>query len=45
MFGEILNSICLDFFWNSLFEEVFTLNFTFAVFCYHGATLTLRFHD
>ena len=45
MCGEVLNSTCLDFFWNSLFEVVFILNFTFAVFCYHGATVTLRFHD
>ena len=45
MRGEILNSTCLDFFWNSLFEVVFILNFTFAVFCYHVATLTLRFHN
>ena len=45
MCGEILNSTCLDIFWNSLFEAVFILNFTFAVFCYHGATVTLRFHD
>ena len=44
MFGEIFNSTCLDFFWNSLFEVVFILNFTFAVFCYHGATVTLRLH-
>ena len=43
--GEILNSTCLDFFWTSLFEGVFVLNFTFAIFCYHGATVTLRFHD
>ena len=42
---EKLNSSCLDFFWNSLFEVVFILNFTFAVFFYHGATVTLRFHD
>ena len=45
MCGEILNSTCLDIFWNSLFEAVFMLNFTFAVFCYHGTTVTLRFHD
>ena len=45
MCGEILSSSCLDFFWNSLSEVVFILNFTFAVFCYHGATVTLRFHD
>ena len=43
--GEILNSSCFDFFWNSLFEVVFILNFIFAVFFYHGATVTLRFHD
>ena len=36
---------CLDFFWNSLFEVVFILNFTFAVFYYHGATAMLWFHD
>ena len=42
---EKLNSSCLAFFWNSLFEVVFILNFTFAVFFYHGATVTLRFHD
>ena len=45
MCGEILNSSCLDFFWNRLFEVVFVLNFTFVGFCYHGATVTLRFHD
>ena len=45
MCGETLSSSCLDFFWNSLSEVVFILNFTFAVFCYHGATVTLRFHD
>ena len=33
------------FFWNSLFEVVFISNFTFAVFCCHGATATLRFHN
>ena len=43
--GEILNSSCLDFFWNSQSEVVVILNFTFAVFCYHGATVTLRFHN
>ena len=45
MYGEILNSARLDFFWNSLFEIVFVLNFTFAIFFYHGAFVTLRFHD
>ena len=45
MCGEILNPSCLDFFWNNLFEIVFILNFTFVVFCYHGATVTLQFHD
>ena len=43
--GEIVNSSCLDFFWNSQSEVVVILNFTFAVFCYHGATVTLRFHN
>ena len=45
MGGEILNSPCLDFFWNSLFEVVFILNSTFAVVCYHGATVTLRLRN
>ena len=45
MCGEILNSSCLDFFWNSLFEVVFILNFAFTVFFCQGTTVTLRFHD
>ena len=45
MCEEILNSSCLDFFWNRLFQVVFILNFTFTVFCYHGATVTLLFYD
>ena len=44
MGGVNLNSSCLDFFWNSPFEVVFILNYTFAVFYYHEATVTLRFH-
>ena len=43
--GENLNSSCLDFFWNSLFGVVFILNFTFVVFWYHGAPVTLRCYD
>ena len=35
----------LDFFWNSLREVVFIINFTFVVFWCHGATVKLRFHD
>ena len=30
MCGEILNSSCFDFFWNSLFEVVIILIFFFA---------------
>ena len=45
MCGENLNSSCLVFFCNSLFEVVFILNFTFVVFCYDGATVTLRLYD
>ena len=52
--GLSMEDVCVEksstppvwiFFWNNLFEVVFTLNFTFAVFFYHGATVTLRFHD
>ena len=42
---HVLKPRCLDFFWNSLFEVVLILNFTFVIFCCHGATVTLRFHD
>ena len=45
MRGENLNSFCLVFFCTSLFEVVFILNFTFVVFCYDGATVTLRLYD
>ena len=45
MYGEIFNSSCLDFFWKRLFEVVLILNFTFTVFYFHGATVTLLFHD
>ena len=34
-----------EFFWNGLFDVVFILNFTFAVFCCHEASGTLRFHN
>ena len=44
MCGVNLDSFCLDSFWNSLFEVVFILNYNFAVFYYHEATATLRFH-
>ena len=37
--------LLFGFFWDSLFEIVFVLFFIFAVFYYHGATVTLQFHD
>ena len=33
------------FFWNSLFQVVLILNFTFEVFYCHGAIVTLEFQD
>ena len=44
MCGLNLDSFCLNSFWNSLFEVVFILDSNFAVFYYHDATATLRFH-
>ena len=45
MCEENLNSSCLDYFWNSLLEVVFILNFTVVVFCCHGANAAVTWFD